>query len=68
MSVEAESDYQKSSWLKSFRVLGASKYPQKNCFGTFQGVRGHAPVENVENGASQIGLKMHFLLIVTAMK
>ena len=29
MSVEVESDYRKSSWLKSFRVLGASKYPKK---------------------------------------
>ena len=37
-----------------FRVLGLQDTPEK-IFGTFYGVRGYAPPENFENGASQIG-------------
>ena len=68
MCLNVKSDYQKSSaWLKVY--LGRSKYramrrilgfgvfkiTHKNFSGTIQGVRGHAPLENFENGGSQIG-------------
>ena len=33
---------------------GLPDTPEK-FFGTFEGVRGHAPLETLENGASQIG-------------
>ena len=34
--------------------FGGFKTPQKNCFGTFQGVRGHAVPKNFENRALKL--------------
>ena len=40
--------------MTNLGFLGLQNTPEK-FFGTFQGVWGHAPPENFENGASQIG-------------
>ena len=40
--------------MTNLGFLGLQNTPE-NFFGTFQGVQGHAPPENFENEASQIG-------------
>ena len=67
MCLEVKSDYQKSSWLKSYLETNLGFWRLQNTpekfFGTFQGVWGHAPrMESLRLA------KMHFLLVVMAMK